>query len=73
MEHLNLTKEQKIKVAKSLLEAAGYTYEHPTLILEGKDGWLVILTPGHAPHQAIVHLDSQNKPNFWSTIPEMIE
>ena len=72
MEILHWDKQQKVDIVKRLLESSRYTFEHPTLILEGGDGWFVILTPKRKPHQVIVHLDRENKPDFWDTIPELI-
>ena len=72
MDILDLTKEQKVEIVKRLLESAGHVYEHPTLILEGRDGWLRILTPHRAPHQALVHLNRNLELSFWTTVPELI-
>lgn len=66
-----LTQAEKKEGIKLLLESSGYKFEHPTLILEGKEGWFVILTPHRPPHQAIVHWDGK-QPDFFSTIPELL-
>lgn len=58
-------------IIKEILEKSGYRFEHPTLVLEGKDGWFVILTPHRVPHQAIVHWDGRQA-DFFSTIPEQL-
>ncbi len=62
---------EKRERIKQILEQSGYKFEHPTLVLGGKDGWFVILTPGRAPHQAIVHWDG-HQADFFATIPEQL-
>ena len=66
------TKSGKTILVERTLQNAGYNFEHPTLILEGQDGWFVILTPQHTPHQAIVHFDGRQA-DFFATVPELIE
>jgi len=69
---LGLTQAEKKEMIKQILENSGYRFEHPTLILEGKDGWFTILTPGRTPYQAIVHWDG-SRADFFSTIPELLD
>lgn len=73
MEHLNWDKQRKISVVLTALKSSGYEYKHPTLILEGANGWFTILTPNRSPHQALVHVDRQNKMDFFKTVPELLE
>lgn len=68
---LGLTQAEKRERIRQILENAGYSFEHPTLVLEGKEGWFTILTPGHTPHQAIVHWDG-TQADFFSTIPKQL-
>lgn len=68
---LGLTQAEKRERIKQILENSGYKFEHPTLILEGKEGWFAILTPGRTPHQAIVHWDG-SQADFFATIPEQL-
>ena len=56
---------------KRILESAGYEFKSPTLVLEGRDGWFVILTPSHPPYHALVHWDGTV--DFLSTIPKKLE
>jgi len=56
---------------KQILEKAGYQPKHPILVLEGKDGWFVILTPQQPPYQALVHWDGEGI-DFFSTIPVLV-
>lgn len=65
------TQAEKRERIKRILGYSGYKFEHPTLVLEGKDGWFVILTPGRTPHQAIVHWDG-HQADFFATIPEQL-
>lgn len=69
---LSETKSGKIILVERTLQNAGYKFEHPTLVLEGQDGWFVILTPQRTPHQAIVHFDGKQS-DFFATMPELIE
>ena len=62
--------DEKEKV-KRILESAGYEFKSPTLVLEGKDGWFVILTPSHPPYHALVHWNGTV--DFFSTIPRELE
>lgn len=80
MQELTWSKEKEIKIVKSLLEGVGYKFKHPTLVLDGKDGWFVILTPKRRPFKMLVHLgrdtihcSDEMVPDFFSTIPELIE
>lgn len=73
MERLNWDKQQKTGIVATALKAGGYVFKHPTLVLEGKDGWFVILTPGRLPHQALVHIDGSNKMDFFVSVPELLE
>lgn len=66
--NIHPTRPEKVK---QILENSGYKFEHPTLVLEGKDGWFVILTPHRSPHQAIVHWDGRQA-DFFATIPEQL-
>lgn len=68
---LGLTQAEKGERIKQILQNCGYKFEHPTLVLEGKDGWFVILTPHRSPHQAIVHWDGRQA-DFFATIPEQL-
>lgn len=69
---LGLTKADKVETVKQILTNTGYQFEHPTLILEGREGWFVILTPEWKPFQAIVHWDGKQA-DFFATMPEIIE
>lgn len=66
------SKPEKVEMVKKVLETSGYTFEHPILILEGRDGWFVILVPHRSPFQVIVHWDGKGA-DFFATLPEMIE
>lgn len=66
------SKPEKVEMVKKILETSGYTFEHPILILEGRDGWFVILVPHRSPFRAIVHWDGKEA-DFFTTVPEVIE
>ena len=72
MRYFNWTKKQKVDMARTLLSSAGYEFKHPTLVLEGADGWFLILTPKRSPYQMLVHVDEQDKSDFFTTLPELI-
>ncbi len=73
MEQLNWNKSQKIEIARMVLRSTGHVFKHPTLLLEGRDGWFVILTPRRPPHQAVFHVDRENKMDFFAATPELLE
>lgn len=64
-------KPEKVQLVRDTLVNTGYTFEHPTLVLAGQDGWFTILTPQRKPHQAIAHFDGKGV-DFFATVPEMI-
>lgn len=68
---LGPTQAEKRERVKHILENSGYKFEHPTLILSGREGWFAILTPHRPPHQAIVHWDG-SQADFFATIPEQL-
>lgn len=68
---LGPTQAEKRERIRQILENSGYKFEHPTLILEGTEGWFIILTPHRPPHQAIVHWDG-TQADFFATTPEQL-
>jgi hypothetical protein len=68
---LGLSQAEKRERLKGILENSGYRFEHPTLILEGTEGWFTILTPNRQPYQAIVHWDG-SQADFFATVPELL-